>query len=103
MRALRYDGRADRPVKLAAWIAVSRVVDAGEEAVRVACSRCSGEARIAIVAGGKRDAERLLGTFARWHARCASRGESVAEPPEGREDRDPRPASYFEQFRRRRA
>ena len=94
MRALRYDGRADRIVKPAAWISFS---PRGEE-VLAACSRCQGEERVAVVAGGKRDAERALGRFALWHAKCRERADVELG---SFEKRDPRPASYFAAFRRR--
>lgn len=64
MRALYYDGKGDRRVPVPAWIELSL----GTSSIAAECSRCGRAEAIGLEV--KRDAERSLGRFALFHARC---------------------------------
>lgn len=76
MRALRYNGETDGVVRVPAWVQMVPTL----EAVDCVCTHCGSEERVGL-AGVKRERERLLGRFARWHARCTVRPEIVIRRP----------------------
>jgi len=65
VRAVVYDGRTKRRVELPDWVTL------GPDLV-VRCSRCTLDARLEHLL--RSEAERTLGRFALWHARCHEPG-----------------------------
>lgn len=85
MRALTYDGNRTRVVSPPPWVSVRP----GEDGVLCECARCE---MTELVGGERAEAERRLGRFASWHARCADR--SLFPAPRPPREEPPPPLTY---------